>query len=351
MSVISRAKLKTQYNRLAKLKSRGLKGVGYASTIAKEVNSLLAQFPKTRPGQGKKAPSRYTVSQTFLKAIETLTTKRPAAKPTRKYPGGRPLELYIESLNRGLRSVAQKARTSNTKAPMAIYKIQNALTGKVYIGQTVVGVQRRFKQHIRSDKNGIGAEIRKLGAENFIVETLATAKSKDQLNTLERQFAEQYKATNPKFGYNRINNFINRGRLQKPGFIYEIRDRISGKRYVGQTVLDPKKRFQQHVREDTGLQIGSIIRRQGVQNFELKVLARGKTRESLDRLERSYIKRFGTNNWDNGVNINPGNRKRTAAEAAQYRYLTGKLSKFRRSTRAPQGILDEIERRLKVFRG
>ena len=88
-----------------------------------------------------------------------------------------------------------------------IYKITNRINGKVYIGQSIRPVKRRFQRHINDAVNNIidthfARAIRKYGPENFWVEVIDTAESQDELNAKEQEWIHEYQSTNPKFGYN-----------------------------------------------------------------------------------------------------------------------------------------------------
>ena len=68
-----------------------------------------------------------------------------------------------------------------------IYKIICLPTGKLYIGQTLRTIEKRWKRHIRDAKKGSDHKfhraIRKYGEENFIIEEVLTvsASTKDAL--------------------------------------------------------------------------------------------------------------------------------------------------------------------------
>ena len=95
-----------------------------------------------------------------------------------------------------------------------IYKITNKVNGKVYIGQTITTVQRRWNQHKRNaryskDKpqydHHFARAIIKYGADNFIVETLETINAENneiqiKLDTLERSYIKKFDSMNN--GYN-----------------------------------------------------------------------------------------------------------------------------------------------------
>jgi len=73
-----------------------------------------------------------------------------------------------------------------------VYKITNSVNGKLYVGQTVQSVLRRWKSHRKNARDGkswpLSAAIRKYGADNFTVTTLAHANDKDELNALEVKY-------------------------------------------------------------------------------------------------------------------------------------------------------------------
>ena len=88
-----------------------------------------------------------------------------------------------------------------------IYKITNNLDGRVYIGQVMnKSSQKRFKRHC-GDRNGrlhshIDRALEKYGAENFTLQVLDTAETKEELDEKERIWIDLLDATNPLRGYN-----------------------------------------------------------------------------------------------------------------------------------------------------
>lgn len=91
-----------------------------------------------------------------------------------------------------------------------IYKIICLPTGKLYIGQTLRTIEKRWKRHIRDAKKGsehkFHRAIRKHGAENFTVEellaVLAPTKKelKAQLDSLEIEYISRFNTREK--GYN-----------------------------------------------------------------------------------------------------------------------------------------------------
>jgi group I intron endonuclease len=89
---------------------------------------------------------------------------------------------------------------------MFIYLITNLINGQYYVGQTLRTPEVRFKEHALAAKNGktyrICNAFRKYGAESFIVETLNTATSREQLDNLERLWILTLRSYDPSVGYN-----------------------------------------------------------------------------------------------------------------------------------------------------
>lgn len=98
-----------------------------------------------------------------------------------------------------------------------IYLITNIINKKVYVGQTMYTFNERY------EGAGVGAErvkrtyeinnekgnthlynaMCKYGVENFTVEIIHIAQSKEELNYFERFYELYYNARNPKYGYNK----------------------------------------------------------------------------------------------------------------------------------------------------
>lgn len=90
---------------------------------------------------------------------------------------------------------------------MFIYKITNIVNEKVYIGQTIRPVEKRFQRHINDSLNNIidthfSRAIRKHGKDNFKIEIIDTAESQEELNLKEQYWIRYYNSTNSECGYN-----------------------------------------------------------------------------------------------------------------------------------------------------
>lgn len=89
---------------------------------------------------------------------------------------------------------------------IGIYKIENKVNGKIYIGQSV-NIENRWKQHMRelnksSHKNQhLLSSWKKYGQENFEFSVICTCNS-DELDEKEIYYIDLYKTYNYEYGYN-----------------------------------------------------------------------------------------------------------------------------------------------------
>lgn len=81
-----------------------------------------------------------------------------------------------------------------------IYKTTNLLNGKIYIGQKKSAVFLG-ESYLGSGKYLVRA-VNKYGKENFHVEMIDSAESRDELSQLEIRYISEYDATNHLKGYN-----------------------------------------------------------------------------------------------------------------------------------------------------
>lgn len=85
-----------------------------------------------------------------------------------------------------------------------IYIIKNTINKKVYIGQTKVSVDIRWKEHLRHASYGdqlINRAMRKYGVNNFYIETLEIC-TLDVIDEREIYYIDLYDSTNKSKGYN-----------------------------------------------------------------------------------------------------------------------------------------------------
>jgi group I intron endonuclease len=89
---------------------------------------------------------------------------------------------------------------------MIIYKITNSVNDKVYIGQTVESLKKRWNRHtwvctIKRNAMAITNAIVKYGKENFSIEEIDKADDIEELNEKEIYYINLYKSMSPN-GYN-----------------------------------------------------------------------------------------------------------------------------------------------------
>lgn len=122
---------------------------------------------------------------------------------------------------------------------MYIYKITNIKNDKVYIGQSVRPIEKRFRRHINDAKNNIldthfARAIRKYGEESFKIELIDTAKTQEELTAKEQLWIRHYDSANPRYGYNET------GAVYKSGgntYINKTPDEMSD---ISQKISDSK---------------------------------------------------------------------------------------------------------------
>lgn len=95
---------------------------------------------------------------------------------------------------------------------MIVYKITNLVNNKIYIGQTIDTLQRRWNAHCKRTARltYIRKAILKHGKENFIVEQIDSAETLEELNKKERKWIAFYNATNNQVGYNLESGGLNK---------------------------------------------------------------------------------------------------------------------------------------------
>ena len=85
-----------------------------------------------------------------------------------------------------------------------IYKIENIVNGKVYIGASK-NIEKRWSTHRRSVKSPIHSDLEALGEENFKFEVLLEC-PEDMLCQWERDMICLYDSDDPEKGYNSKND-------------------------------------------------------------------------------------------------------------------------------------------------
>ena len=84
---------------------------------------------------------------------------------------------------------------------MIIYKAQNKINNKIYIGQTVKDVNERIMTHFKINKYYFQRALNKYGIKSFIISVIDHAKTHDDLNGKEKYWIAFYDCKAP-CGYN-----------------------------------------------------------------------------------------------------------------------------------------------------
>ena len=85
----------------------------------------------------------------------------------------------------------------------SIYKITNQINGKVYIGQTWVGIKKRFRVHKQPSYRGclkLHSAFEKHGRDNFTIELITLTGTQETADHLEKYFISKYDSISN--GYN-----------------------------------------------------------------------------------------------------------------------------------------------------
>jgi len=97
-------------------------------------------------------------------------------------------------------------KIGNLEVNGVIYKIENMINEKVYIGQTTIGFDERYSCDIYKYTHNmhIKSSIKKYGFDNFkVIKIFDVAFSQKELDIKEDFWIKFYKSSNPKFGYNK----------------------------------------------------------------------------------------------------------------------------------------------------
>lgn len=91
-------------------------------------------------------------------------------------------------------------------------------------------------------------------------------------------------------------------------YIYQIKNIVTGKLYIGKTIQCPKKRYTRHIQEatnGTNRRLYSSIQHHGIDNFDLTVLCECGSIDELNEMEMYWIDQLDTL-IPNGYNMTIG---------------------------------------------
>ncbi len=186
-----------------------------------------------------------------------------------------------------------------------IYLITCTVSGKSYVGQTVCGVEKRWKRHIADalynrEDFAFTRAIRKHGADNFTVSVLHDNVPDEELNDLEVKEIAEKKTFIPN-GYNSTTGGLNRTTISE-----ETRAKIrEARRIQGSPSEETRRKIseanknrifsEEHRRK---LSIAATLRtpppvsEEHRRKIGLAMVARGpRSQETRDRISRSHRER------------------------------------------------------------
>lgn len=144
---------------------------------------------------------------------------------------------------------------------MIIYKITNLINNKIYIGQTIQTLEKRWRRHtwissIKRDAMAISNAIKKYGKENFKIEKIDEVSNIDELNEKEIFYIKEYNSLSPK-GYNLSNGGGGFNPTQET--IEKIRKSNLGKKASPETIQKLRESHLGHVvKEETKRKLSEI---------------------------------------------------------------------------------------------
>jgi len=91
--------------------------------------------------------------------------------------------------------------------------------------------------------------------------------------------------------------------------IYVITNLVNGKKYVGKTRLPIERRWQHHLSKckmGSNYRLYQAIRKYGINSFKIESVATTSSEETLSLLEREWITKLDTYNYEFGYNMTTG---------------------------------------------
>lgn len=96
--------------------------------------------------------------------------------------------------------------------------------------------------------------------------------------------------------------------IETVGIVYQIRNKIDNKKYIGQTTRSLNNRINDYKRGFGNDYMNNAFKKYGWDNFEFSIIDTAQTIEELNTKEIKYILDFNTNDKKTGYNIHDGGR-------------------------------------------
>lgn len=219
---------------------------------------------------------------------------------------------------------------------MIIYKITNLLNNKVYIGQTIKSIQKRFSVHcinFKGSKSIIRQSILKNGKENFRIELIETCISRDQMNEREIYWISFYNSISPN-GYN----------ITVGGGGVSIASSIKATR--PKTNVGRKQTLESNIKRSKTL-TGQIRTKQQCINISKSLKNKAKSEEHKKNLSISMKGRVA---WNKGIKATPSqiekNRNKSLGKKQSAETVAKRVAKIKglKRTQEQKDRLSEAQR-------
>jgi len=148
-----------------------------------------------------------------------------------------------------------KTNLPSGKRVAGIYKIENLINHKVYIGQSL-DVYRRFIAHINAkDTTKFHNSLRKYGYKNFSFDLI---KETYDLNYWEYILVKLYKATDERYGYNMVEG----GKSDNWGYVNDL---------VHKGIIKPYKMTEEQIKKRQQARFGLKVSPEGRKSLSMKL--------------------------------------------------------------------------------
>jgi group I intron endonuclease len=190
---------------------------------------------------------------------------------------------------------------------MVIYKIENLINGKLYVGQTSRSIKSRFLDHSKGDMI-IGRAIKKYGIQSFKISVIDNATDKQVLNEKEKYWIKQLNSLSPN-GYNisiggtggNLGELVNAkflGKKQSEETIAKIRAKRIGQKHSKETIAkmmgrrhseETKEKMRHpHKKPKEGHRMGKAVRTEEYRK-NIGLASKGRKNPKLAEFNRSRI--------------------------------------------------------------
>lgn len=188
---------------------------------------------------------------------------------------------------------------------MVIYKIENLINGKLYVGQTSRSIESRFLDHSKGDMI-IGRAIKKYGIQSFKISVIDNATDKQVLNEKEKYWIKQLNSLSPN-GYNisiggtggNLGELVNAkflGKKQSEETIAKIRAKRIGQKHSKETIAkmmgrrhseETKEKMRHpHKKPKEGHRMGKAVRTEEYRK-NIGLASKGRKNPKLAEFNRS----------------------------------------------------------------